>query len=109
MERAGLFLTAIIAISVLIPLPASARQPVGGGDLLFTPDNAPQVVFSHEGHLKGEKLKCANCHYRIFQMAHRSWKMEMGKITKGEFCGRCHDGRFAFDVKDEKNCARCHR
>lgn len=92
-----------------IPLLAPARQPVGGGDLLFTPKNAPPVVFSHEDHVQREKLKCAHCHYRFFQMAHRSWKMEMEKITKGEFCGRCHEGRIAFDVKDEKNCTRCHR
>ena len=92
----------------MIPAVASARQ-VGGGDLVFSPENALQVVFSHEGHLKGEKLKCASCHYRFFPMAHRSWKMDMEKITKGEFCGECHDGRVSFDVKDQQSCSRCHR
>jgi c(7)-type cytochrome triheme protein len=35
--------------------------------------------------------------------------MEMSKINKGDFCGKCHNGQKGFDVKDPKNCDRCHR
>jgi c(7)-type cytochrome triheme protein len=42
-------------------------------------------------------------------MAKGSSEMGMAKITKGEFCGRCHNGRLSFGVKDRKNCSRCHR
>ncbi len=104
----------IIALLVFLFLTAPmARggQSVGGGDLVFKPDDPKvgEVLFSHERHVAGSHLQCSNCHYTIFQMAKGSYKMNMDRITKGEFCGTCHDGRKAFDVKDKKNCKRCHR
>ncbi len=91
-----------------VPFDALAQE-VGGGNLTFTSKNALPVVFSHEKHVNGKGLKCTDCHYQFFQMAQGSSKMDMEKITKGEFCGRCHNGRISFDVKDPKNCSRCHR
>lgn len=103
-----MFVTAMIIGSLSIPLVAPA-QPAGGGDLIFAPQNAPPVVFSHHKHLREQGFKCSGCHYQFFQMAQGSYKMDMGKITKGEFCGRCHNGRVSFDVQDPQNCSRCHR
>ena len=99
---------AILAACLLIPLIARADK-VGGGDLTFTPKHAKPVVFSHEVHVIGKGLKCTGCHYQVFQMAQGSYKMDMSKINKGGFCGKCHNGRKAFDTKDEKNCGRCHK
>lgn len=93
---------------LLAPFVASADK-VGGGDLTFNPKNAPVVLFSHERHVVEKGLKCTGCHYQIFQMAQGSYKMHMAKITKGDFCGKCHNGQKAFDVKDKANCSRCHR
>src|SRR5574342_339122 len=76
----------IVLACLLIPFGAFA-QKVGGGDLTFTPKNASPVVFSHERHVSEKGLKCTGCHYQIFQMAQGSYKMDMSKITKGEFCG----------------------
>jgi c(7)-type cytochrome triheme protein len=98
----------IVLAYLLIPFSALA-QKVGGGDLTFNPKNATQVVFSHEKHVNEKGLKCTGCHYSIFQMSQGSYKMDMSKITKGEFCGKCHNGQKSFDVKDPKNCARCHK
>ena len=103
-----MFVTAMIIGSLSIPLIA-LDQPVGGGDLTFTPQDAPSVIFSHDQHMKKQGLKCSSCHYRFFQMAKGSYKMDMGKITKGRFCGRCHNGRVSFDVQDSKHCSRCHK
>lgn len=103
-----LLIPSIIISCLMFPLCASGEQ-VGGGDLTFTPKNAPRVVFSHERHVKGSGLKCVGCHYQIFMMAQGSYKMNMEKITKGDFCGKCHNGQKAFDVKEKKNCSRCHR
>jgi c(7)-type cytochrome triheme protein len=91
-----------------VPLSAFA-QKVGGGDLTFTPKNASPVVFSHETHVKSKGIKCTACHYQIFQMNKGSNKLDMSKITKGDFCGNCHNGQKSFDVKDTKNCTRCHK
>lgn len=102
----------VLAVSVLVacllaPLSALAEK-VGGGDIKFTPKNAAPVVFSHEKHVKEKGLKCTGCHYQIFQMAQGSYKMDMSKINKGDFCGKCHNGQKSFDVKDARNCAKCH-
>ncbi len=102
----------IIAVSILVCLvvPAIAiAQKVGGGDLTFTPKGAAQVVFSHNTHVTVKGLKCTGCHYQVFQMTQGSYKMDMSKMTKGDFCGKCHNGQKSFDVKDTKNCSKCHK
>lgn len=102
-----LVIVALAAVSLLVPQAVFAEK-VGGGDIRFTPKNASPVTFSHETHVKDKGLKCTGCHYQIFQMAQGSYKMDMSKLTKGEFCGKCHNGQKSFDVKDNKNCVRCH-
>jgi c(7)-type cytochrome triheme protein len=103
-----LLLVSAVMTCVMVPFAVSA-QKVGGGNLTFSPKNASPVVFSHEKHVHEKGLKCTGCHYQIFQMAQGSYKMDMNKITKGDFCGKCHNGQKGFDVKEEKNCSRCHR
>ncbi len=106
MKRTLLFL--ILASCLLAPWTAAAEK-VGGGDITFKPKNASQVVFSHEKHVTDKGLKCTGCHYAIFQMQQGSYKMDMDKLTKGDFCGKCHNGQKSFDVKDQKNCIKCHK
>jgi len=84
-------------------------QNVGGGSLTFKPKGATPVEFSHELHVNSKGLKCTGCHYHVFQMTKGSYKMDMSKLTKGDFCGKCHNGVKSFDVKDTKNCAKCHK
>jgi c(7)-type cytochrome triheme protein len=98
----------IVAACLALPQIAAA-QKVGGGDITFTPKNADPVIFSHETHVKGKGLKCTGCHYQIFQMAQGSYKMNMNKINKGDFCGKCHNGQKSFDAKTPENCVRCHK
>lgn len=98
----------LVVFCLSIPMFAFA-QKVGGGDLTFTPKNAPPVFFSHEKHVTEKSLKCTACHYQLFQMAQGSYKMEMSRINKGEFCGHCHNGVKSFDVHSDKNCVRCHK
>lgn len=101
-------LVIVLSICLLAPA-ASLAQKVGGGNITFTPKNASTVVFSHEKHVSEKGLKCTGCHYAIFQMQQGSYKMDMSKLNKGDFCGKCHNGQKSFDVKDEKNCSRCHK
>jgi c(7)-type cytochrome triheme protein len=103
-----LLVITVVMVCMVIPL-SSLAQKVGGGDLTFSPKNTSPVVFSHEKHVNGKGVKCSGCHYHVFQMEKGSYKMDMIKITKGDFCGKCHNGRKAFDVKDQKNCSLCHR
>jgi c(7)-type cytochrome triheme protein len=98
----------VLAFVLTVPIIAAA-QKVGGGDLTFTPKGAKAVVFSHDTHVNSKGLKCTGCHYHVFQMTQGSYKMDMNKLTKGAFCGKCHNGQKAFDVKEQGNCAKCHK
>jgi c(7)-type cytochrome triheme protein len=101
---------AVALLSFCLMAPGSSfAEKVGGGNITFTPKNASPVVFSHDKHVTEKGLKCTGCHYAIFQMAQGSYKMDMSKINKGDFCGKCHNGQKSFDVKDQKNCVRCHK
>ncbi|OGW36614.1 MAG: hypothetical protein A2010_03320 [Nitrospirae bacterium GWD2_57_9] len=104
----GSVLVLILMVCMLVPITGFAEK-VGGGDITFSPKNASPVVFSHEKHVSEKGLKCTGCHYQIFQMQQGSYKMDMSKINKGDFCGKCHNGQKSFDVKDSKNCGKCHR
>src|SRR5450759_3682831 len=98
-----------LLIFVAVPVIALGADVVGGGDLTFSPKGANKVVFSHQIHVTEKGLKCSGCHYHVFQMTKGSYKMDMSKITKGDFCGKCHNGTKSFDVKDKANCAKCHK
>ena len=100
----------IFAVCLAVPYSALATQRVGGGDITFSPKNASPVVFSHEKHVQGKGLKCSGCHYSYFPMSQgASMQMDMSKINKGDFCGKCHNGVKSFDVKVPGNCVRCHK
>jgi c(7)-type cytochrome triheme protein len=96
------------AMAALVP---SVAFPAGGGDMTFAPKGAGKVLFQHEYHVNLKKRACADCHDSAFRMqgGDAFYKMDMGTLTKGQFCGICHNGAKAFDVKDAKNCSRCHR
>ncbi|MGE5807581.1 MAG: c(7)-type cytochrome triheme domain-containing protein [Nitrospirota bacterium] len=99
----------IVLIGLSLPLNLLAQR-VGGGDIVFRPSvpGVKPVLFSHEKHVSEKGIKCCRCHYEIFEMARGSYGMNMEKITKGEFCGMCHNGRDAFDVHDKTLCEKCH-
>jgi len=103
----GLLAIMVVIICIVISLGFAAHK-VGGGDLNFSPKNTSPVAFSHEKHVNAKGIKCSGCHYLAFQMAKGADKMDMTEMTKGAFCGRCHNGELAFDVKDQKSCLLCH-
>jgi c(7)-type cytochrome triheme protein len=106
--KATLMATAFLAGAMALA-PLTALSKVGGGDVAFNPKGSGMVVFKHESHVSYKGLKCADCHYKTFQMGGTSYKIDMSALTKGAFCGKCHDGIRAFDVKDANSCKRCHR
>ena len=109
-EEAGMKIVGTLCLFLFFAGPISAMaQTAGGGDLTFTPNGAGKVLFSHELHVKVKGLKCTRCHYHVFQMTKESYKMDMSKITKGDFCGKCHNGQKSFDVKAPENCVKCHK
>ena len=106
MNKNGVLLFILLCIAV----PASVSgQTVGGGDLTFSAKGARDVIFSHTTHVNIKGLKCSACHYQVFQMTKGSYKITMTSISKGDFCGKCHNGQRSFDARDPINCKRCHR
>ncbi len=70
----------------------------------------PPITFSHGLHVTQKKLKCPECHTKIFKMKKgtASPEMTMDKLNAGEFCGTCHNGAKAFATKEAKSCTKCH-
>jgi c(7)-type cytochrome triheme protein len=101
----------LISLMGMTGMLTAAMAAVGGGDIRFTPKGAGTVVFEHEYHVNLKGRKCSACHDKPFQMRDgaSAYAMDMATLTKGKFCGICHDGQKAFDIKDAKSCARCHK
>ena len=71
------------------------------------------AVFSHKKHTSREKLKCIECHPKVFIMkvddkVVKGGQLTMAEMKKGRYCGCCHNGQKAFSVSDVKSCRRCH-
>lgn len=99
-----------LTIASVSLLALSATAKIGGDDITYSPKGAAKVVFQHEYHVNVQGMKCNSCHYQKFQMRGNSaYQMDMSTLTKGRFCGSCHDGGKAFDVKKPGNCIRCHK
>lgn len=82
-----------------------------GGEMMLEMDmdiimkqtaNMPHVRFPHLAHT--EWLTCNNCHFDIFIPQYEANPVNMEKILKGEYCGRCHD-KVSFSLW---TCERCH-
>jgi c(7)-type cytochrome triheme protein len=87
----------------------SAFGVTGGGDLTFKPAGVNPVVFSHDVHVNVKGLRCSGCHYAMFMVSSGSYKMDLKKITKADFCVKCHNGQKSFDVGNTNNCVKCHK
>lgn len=102
------FLTAVI-LSLMLVVPAFSFAKVGGGDVEYKPKGAGKVLFQHEYHVQIKGMRCNKCHYQPFQMSSGSYKMKMENLTKGQFCGHCHNGKDGFDLVTQANCKKCHQ
>jgi len=100
------------AISVLILMVTVAACTVFAFDMdvEFGGGGEGKVVFSHKHHTEVVKKKCNDCHTILFQRKAGSTQgITMAAMEGGGFCGACHNGDTAFDVKADNNCAKCHR
>jgi len=92
-------------VVVLLCAQSVVWAKIGGGDITFKLKNAENVTYSHDFHV-GKGLKCADCHFKLFNTVETHSKVSMSEMQKGRSCGACHDGKRAFDVK--ANCVKCH-
>ncbi len=94
---------AIIALTVGIAAEALAIQP---GKTVTWDTPMGKVTFSGTNHA-AMQIGCLDCHSKIFKMKKGSTEMTMADINAGKFCGKCHNGKKAFEPKD--NCDICHK
>ena len=77
------------------------------GDIIMNRESEkaemPPVVFPHWFHRI--RFKCKVCHDDIFVMKAGANEVTMIKIIKGQYCGKCHNGRIAWAPL---YCDRCH-
>jgi len=62
----------------------------------------PAALFSHRAHAA---TGCFTCHPSTFPQAPVGFTHE--EMSRGKFCGRCHDGGVAFAVAGTA-CGKCH-
>jgi len=65
-----------------------------------------KVIFSGKSHAN-VGLKCKDCHPKVFIMKKGANKITMEKMYAGKYCGKCHNGNNAFDIRT--NCKKCHK
>jgi c(7)-type cytochrome triheme protein len=103
------------------PLPASDPSQIdisrGMGqfnvaDVVFdkTPESPGKVTFRHASHVDTERPSCSSCHTEQFKMVRwDATPVEELDMHDRRYCGACHDGQKAFDLKSGDNCSTCHR
>jgi len=83
-------------------------------DIAMTaPGSTTPAVFSHKKHTQRERLRCIECHPKVFIMkvgknVVKKGQLTMAEMKKGKYCGNCHNGHKAFSVTDIASCKRCH-
>lgn len=80
---------------------------------MTSPENSTIAVFSHNKHTQREKLRCIECHPKVFIMkvgksVVKKGHLTMAEMKKGKYCGNCHNGSKAFSVTSIEHCKRCH-
>lgn len=93
---------------ILVVATSGVALAVGPGKSLeFKGSPEGMVTFDGSTH-KNAGLTCSDCHNpEVFpKMKMGTVKITMADLYAGKYCGRCHDGKKAFMIKD--NCTRCH-
>jgi c(7)-type cytochrome triheme protein len=92
-----------LLVTWTVPRPGEAEY----GDIIMNLEaekaQMPPVVFPHWFHRI--RFKCKVCHDDIFAMRAGADHVTMIEIIKGNYCGRCHNGRIAWAPL---YCDRCH-
>jgi c(7)-type cytochrome triheme protein len=97
----------IVAAAGLLGALSAVEARAEYGDIVMNREaeraEMPPVIFPHWFHRI--RFKCKVCHDDIFVMKAGANEVTMIKIIKGEYCGKCHNGRIAWAPL---YCDRCH-
>jgi c(7)-type cytochrome triheme protein len=105
------FFLLIVPLVFLVGVGISlAQKKVGGGEFKFEAKGSTgPVLFSHESHVNQHKLKCTDCHTKVFKMKKGQFKMAQANHGEEKHCGVCHNGKKAFGQTKDADCSKCHK
>jgi len=98
----------ITTIGLMMVMASGTALAVGPGKTLeFKGSPMGTVIFDGTVH-KNAGLTCSDCHNpEMFpKMKQGTVTITMNDLYAGKYCGRCHNGKRAFMIRD--NCTRCH-
>ncbi|NOY14576.1 MAG: cytochrome c3 family protein [Deltaproteobacteria bacterium] len=97
----------LLMVVLFVGVVTAAVAVPSGRTLVFDKSPEGKVTFSGKIH-KDAGLKCRDCHNKkVFpKMKKGTVKITMDAIYAGKYCGVCHNGKRAFEAKN--NCKRCH-
>jgi len=100
----------ILAVIAALMLSIGNVMAVPAGKVEFAGGGAGKVEMDAKVHAS-KGLKCPDCHTKpkLFEMKKGKEKHTMADMNAGKSCGGCHDGKKAFSVKAEADCAKCHK
>lgn len=93
-------------VTTMMMFASVAFATVGGGDITLK-NKGGDVIFSHDTHVDGMNLACADCHDKLYLSKGQHKTVTMKQMQKGKSCGACHNGKKAFSVKSD--CGKCHK
>ncbi len=108
MRKLFMKIQAAVLGSIFLVMVCGNAFAVGPGKTLeFKGSPMGTVLFDGAVH-KNAGLICSDCHNpEMFpKMKQGTIKITMNDLYAGKYCGRCHDGKKAFFIKE--NCTRCH-
>jgi c(7)-type cytochrome triheme protein len=74
--------------------------------VLTHPDAPAPVPFPHARHAAALG-RCSACHTALFERRVSGRRYSKEALVAGQACGKCHDGKQAMSVQDER-CESCH-
>lgn len=105
-----IIILSIAVISLMGLGGALAQKKVGGGEIKFEAKGSTgPVIFSHEFHINQQKLKCTDCHTKVFKMKKGEAKIAKANHSEEKYCGVCHNGKKSFSQTKDADCAKCHK
>ena len=110
MKRTGFWILLVACFAAFIGLYFTKVSQAEYGDVVLNSKSSSMrkasvkpVVFPHWFHRI--RFKCKVCHEDIFIIKKGANDINMSKIMRGEYCGKCHNGLIAWEPL---YCDRCH-
>jgi c(7)-type cytochrome triheme protein len=98
----------VAALCALVNAAGNALAVGPGKTLTWHGGGQGEVLFDGSRHA-GTGHGCKDCHHGLFTMKHGTARITHTALSRGEFCGACHNGKLSFSTDEQNKCSECHR